>query len=212
MQYLIDRFSLIQELGFRSDALKPLERYVDLLWQSNQDLNLVSRKMTFEELVDNHVIASLLPLKHFPQSAKTVADFGAGGGLPGVIYALQFPQIQFQLFEKSPLKCQFLEACRVLAPNIQVMADIPAKFSGVDLVTARGFKAIDVILEMSRDYFTSGGSYFLLKARREKIDEELRDARKKFKMLADDQIVIENLVSPVLEVERHLILIQPLHP
>ncbi len=208
MQYLIDRFPVIQDLGFRAEALDALTHYVNLLWQSNQELNLISRKMTFEELVDNHVIDSLLPLRHFPTEAKIVADFGSGGGLPAVIYALQFPKVKFKLFEKSPLKCQFLEVCRTLAPNLEILGDIPLKFSGVDLVTARGFKPVDVILEMSRDYYNSGGSYFLLKARREKIDAELIDTRKRFKALRDEQIVIVALPSPVLEVERHVVLIQ----
>ncbi len=41
--------------------------------------------MTFEELIDNHIIDCLLPLKYFPQDIKTAADFGTGGGLPAAI-------------------------------------------------------------------------------------------------------------------------------
>ena len=210
LQYLTEQFPVIQSLGFRADGLEILSRYVDALWQSNQELNLISRKMTFEELIDNHVIDCLLPLKYFPSHAKAVADFGSGGGLPAVIYAIQFSDIQFQLYEKSPLKRQFLEACRTLAPNITVLGEIPPKMNKIDLVIARGFKPLDVILEMSREYFVSGGSYFLLKARREKIDEELFLTRKKFKTICDDRIIIDALTSPVLEVERHLVRIQPM--
>ena len=57
---------------------------------------------------------------------------------------------------------------------------------------------------MSRDYYQKKGRYFLLKGRREKIEEELVLARKKFK---DLQIRIEPLKSPVMDVERHLVLI-----
>lgn len=209
LQYLIDQFPVIQGLGFRADGLEILKRYVDALWQSNQELNLISRKMTFEELVDNHVIDCLLPLKHFPPHAKSVADFGSGGGLPAVIYAMQFTDVHFQLYEKSPLKRQFLEACKTIAPNITVLGEIPKKLNGIDLVIARGFKPLDVILEMSRDYFIGGGSYFLLKARLEKIEEELLLTRKKFKTIREDQILVDALTSPVLEVERHLVRVQP---
>ena len=62
----------------------------------------------------------------------------------------------------------------------------------------------DVILEMSREYYRNGGAYFLLKGRREKIEEELSLARKKTKDLKSR---LEILKSPVLEVERHLVLI-----
>ena len=71
-----NRLPLLSELGFRQEAVPQLKKYLDLLRSSNEELNLISRKMTFEELIDNHVIDCLLPLAHFPESVKTVADFG----------------------------------------------------------------------------------------------------------------------------------------
>jgi 16S rRNA (guanine527-N7)-methyltransferase len=198
------RTSQILALGFREAALAPLRAYIDLLWTSNEELNLISRQMTMEELIDNHVIDSLLPLKMFPTDVKTIADFGSGGGLPAVIYAIQFPEIQFHLYEKSPKKQIFLNSCKVVAPNLSVHGEIPTELKGIDLITARGFKPIDVILEVSRNYYKKGGKYFLLKARREKIEEEVLNARKKFK---DLQVKVEPLNSPVLQVERNLVLI-----
>jgi 16S rRNA (guanine527-N7)-methyltransferase len=199
-----NRRSLILQLGFREDALPKLKAYIDLLWAANEELNLISRKMTFEELIDNHVIDCLLPLQQFPLKVKTVADFGSGGGLPGVIYAIQFPEIQFHLYEKSVLKQEFLTRCKAIAPNLQIHGEIPVELKNIDLVTARGFKPIDVILDVSRTYFKNHGKYFLLKARKEKIDEEIALAQKKFK---DLKVQVEPLKSPVLEVERHLVLI-----
>ncbi|WP_374078403.1 16S rRNA (guanine(527)-N(7))-methyltransferase RsmG [Bdellovibrio bacteriovorus] len=192
------------QLGFREAALPQLKAYVDLLWTANEELNLVSRKMTFEELIDNHVIDCLLPLKKFPTNIKAAADFGAGGGLPGVIYAIQFPEVKYHLYEKSPKKQEFLTRCKKIAPNLEIHGEIPKELKGIDLVTARGFKPVDVILEVSRDYCKKNGKYFLLKARREKIDEEIALALKKFK---DLKVTVEPLSSPVLEVERHLVLI-----
>jgi 16S rRNA (guanine527-N7)-methyltransferase len=198
------RIPLMLELGFREVALPQLKSYIDLLWAANEELNLISRKMTYEELIDNHLIDCLLPLKKFPIGVKSVADFGSGGGLPGVIYAIQFSNIAFHLFEKSKMKQEFLTRCKVLAPNLQIHGDIPLELKNIDIVVARAFKPIDVILDVSRRYYDKGGKYFLLKARREKIDEEVTLARKKFKNL---QVMIEPLASPILEVERHLVLI-----
>ena len=198
------RIPIFLQLGFQKNAIPQLKSYIDLLWAANEELNLISRKMTLEELIDNHVIDSLLPLLKFPSDVKNVADFGTGGGLPAVIFALNFPNIKFQLFEKSNRKQDFLKRCKTLVPNLEVQGDIPIKLVNIDLVTARAFKPIDVILEMSRDYHLRGGKYFLLKARAEKIEEELTVARKKFKNL---EVKIIPLASPVLEVERHLVLI-----
>lgn len=203
-EYFEKRSPVIIELGFRESGLKQLKAFIDLLWETNEELNLISRKMTYEELIDNHVIDCLLPLSKFPKNVKRVADFGTGGGLPGIIYAIHFSEINFNLFEKSVLKQAFLKRCKAITKNITIEGDIPPKLQDINLVMARGFKAIDVILDMSRAYYQGGGKYFLLKARREKIDEELVEAQKKFK---DIKIQIEPLKSPVLEVERHLVLI-----
>ena len=199
------RISIFLDLGFHEQALPKLKAYIDLLWKTNDEFNLVSRKMTFEELIDNHIIDCLLPLKHFPKSVKTVADFGSGGGLPAVIFAIQFPEIQFHLFEKSKLKQNFLNECQKIAKNIHVHAEIPNQFSGYDLVTARGFKPIDEIIHFSRDYYKKHGRYFLMKARREKIDEEINLVLNKDKNFKCE---ITKLTSPVLDVERHVVVIR----
>lgn len=198
------RIPVFTELGFAEQKIPDLKKYIDLLWTSNEELNLISRKMTMEDLIDNHIIDCLLPLKYFPENAKQIADFGTGGGLPAVVYAIHFSDRKFQLFEKSKLKQNFLARCKTIAPNIQINADIPPKIKDVDLVIARAFKPIDVLLDVSRSYYQQGGKYFLLKARKEKIEEELLSAKKKFK---DLKVIIKPLSSPVLEVERNLVLI-----
>lgn len=195
--------SVICELGFSESQLPMLEAYIEYLWTANEDLNLISRKMSLEELLANHVIDCLLPLKYFPTTnIKSVADFGSGGGLPGVLYAIQFPNLSFHLFEKSPKKQEFLNHCKKWAPNLTVHGEIPLELKNVDLVISRAFKPLDVILDVSRRYYESGGKYFLLKGRKEKIDEEFQLAKKKFKNV---EVHITKLTSPVLEVERHLI-------
>lgn len=199
-----ERIPIFLKLGFREAALPQLRQYVDLLWASNEKLNLFSRKMPFEDLIDNHVIDSMLPLYLFPKNARVVADFGSGGGLPAVLFAIQFPEVVFRLYEKSKMKQDFLRECRVIAPNVEIHGEIPIRLPGVELVMARAFKPIDVTLDVSRDYHANQGKYFLLKGRREKIDEEISLARKKFK---DLNVRVEPLQSPVLEVERHVVLI-----
>jgi 16S rRNA (guanine527-N7)-methyltransferase len=198
------RIPLIRELGFREAGIPQLRDYIQLLWSANEELNLFSRQMTLDELLDNHLIDCLLPLRFFPSGIQSAADFGSGGGLPGVIYAIQFPRMRYQLFEKSPKKREFLTRCKALAPNLEIQGEIPRALKGVEVVTARAFKPLDVILDISREYYQNKGRYFLLKGRMEKIEEELVLARKKFK---DLKVQVEPLKSPVLDVERHLVLI-----
>ncbi len=202
------RAPLLLQLGLNAEAVPALQKYMSLLWAANSDLNLFSRQMPQQELVDNHLIDCLLPLSQLNPKLKAIADFGSGGGMPGVIYALALPETTVHLFEKSAKKRDFLKQCCGLAPNLQVHAEIPLEFKmelkNIELVTARAFKPLDVILELSRNYYGQKGKYFLLKGRREKIDEELLFARKKFKDLKAEIIPLK---SPLLEVERHLVLI-----
>lgn len=201
--YFEERRPLYVQLGATSESVPKLRTYIRQLWTANAELNLFSRKMSFEELIDNHLIDCLLSLKYFPAEAQAAADFGSGGGFPGVVYAIQFPQTRFYLFEKSVRKREFLARCRdEVAPNLVIESEIPKVLPPVEIVTARAFKPIDVLLEMSRSYFEKGGMYHLLKGRREKIDEEISQARKKFKGL---KVEIHPLNSPVLDVERHLV-------
>ncbi len=204
IEYFEFRIPQILKLGFPESKLSLLKDYISLLWKANEELNLVSRKMTFIELIDNHLLDSLLPLYYFPKKINSVADFGSGGGFPGVIYAICFPEKKFYLFEKSPKKQEFLKSCAIISPNIIVSGEIPIELINIDLVISRAFKPIDVILDMSRRYYLNGGRYFLLKGRLDKINEEVSDAVKKFK---DLKLNIQPLNSPVLEVERNLVLI-----
>jgi 16S rRNA (guanine527-N7)-methyltransferase len=204
MQYFDQQTPIFLSLGFRQEAILSLKKYIELLWASNEQLNLISRKMSFEELIDNHVIDCMLSFLSFPQNLKVVADLGSGGGLPGVLLALQFPNTQFHLYEKSPLKREFLAKCQKLCSNIILFDQITSEMKGTNLVTARAFKGVDVILDMTRKYYASGGQYLLLKGRKEKIDEELMLARKSFKDLKSNLVQMK---SPVMDVERHLVMI-----
>lgn len=205
IEYLSFRKSYILELGFPEKNWDLLLHYLDFIWTSNEELNLFSRQMTFEDLIDNHLIDCLLALRYLPQNLNTVADFGSGGGLPGVVFAIARPDVKFRLYEKSSKKQHYLVQLKTRISNIDVNGLIPDKLTGVDLVIARAFKPIDVIISLSKDYYNQGGKYLLLKGRKEKIEEEVRDSLKKFKNF---KCQIEKVVSPVKdETERHLVLV-----
>ena len=65
LSYFEKRVPEILKLGFHEDAIPLLKVFLQMLWETNEQLNLVSRKMTAEEFIDNHVIDCLLPLKYF---------------------------------------------------------------------------------------------------------------------------------------------------
>lgn len=152
--------------------------FLEFLWEANTALNLVSRKMTPEALVTDHLLDSLIGLPHFPEVGK-IADLGTGGGFPAIPLAICFPDTHFYLYEKSPLKRKYLLALEEIAPNITIrgVLDPNGAFEKVDIVTARGFKPIKDILRFTEEHRQRKGRYILYKARRAKIDEELAAAK-----------------------------------
>lgn len=191
------------ELGLNEEQFSNLVSYVERLWAANNELNLFSRKMPPEDLVENHIFDCLIAIPEFRNyEFKRLADFGSGGGMPGVILAIAFPECEILLCEKSPKKRKFLEAQAKILGNIKVLDEVSDKYlSGVDLVTARAFKPISVIHKMSRDYSSKGGKYLLYKALRETIDLELKEAKLK------GSLRIIELKSPYRDVERNLVAI-----
>jgi 16S rRNA (guanine527-N7)-methyltransferase len=188
------------ELGVSEEAYLGLIGYTERLWEANEELNLFSRKMPIKDLVENHIFDCLLALKDFQAFKFTkLADFGSGGGMPAIILAICFPNATVRLFEKSPKKRQFLESQIDFVPNIEVYEEVNSEYlEDIDLITARAFKPIEIILKLSRPYFKSGGRYLLYKAKQDVIQQEIKDAR-----LKNYELI--KLESPFLEVERHLV-------
>ncbi len=193
--------SIIENLSFPMERIDILEQYIFRLCLANQELNLVSRKMTFKDLIENHIIDCLMALPGLDKEIRTIADLGTGGGLPAIIFAIARPNQKFLLFEKSNLKRNFLDSLQDICPNIQSFENITNDID-CDLIIARAFKPIDVIIALSPKYFSRSGKYYLLKAKTETILEEIKTTKPKLK---EQDYQIEALKHPLLSVERNIV-------
>lgn len=192
--------------GVNTAQAERIAAFIDRLWTVNQEFNLVSRRLTLEALVSNHVIDCLAALPHLPLKAGKVADLGTGGGLPAILYAICRPALQFDLYEKSPVKSRFLASLHDLAPNTTPVGPLPSDGLNrdYDWVIARAFKPIQVILTMTRSYADKGGRYFLLKGRKQVIEDELTLARG---LVDRSRVEVRPLETFGFSDERHLVLI-----
>ena len=190
-------------LGVTADERPLLAAFLDLLWDENQRINLVSRKMDPETLVVDHLIDSLLALPHFPDVNKVV-DLGTGGGFPVIPLAICRPQCHFQMYEKSTLKRRYLMGLTELMPHLELYGKLEdvGLDDDVDLVICRAFKPISATLALTREYLRAGGRYLFFKARRERIETELAAANH---LLAKSAVRIDRLESPLNGAERHLV-------
>ena len=164
-----------------------LDRYVALLVEWQAKTNLVSPS-TLPNLWTRHISDSLQLLDLAP-AAKVWADFGSGGGFPGVVLACAMAEVSgatVHLVERNAKKAAFLrEALRVTnAPGIVHLADIGDNVDSivgkVDCVTARALAPLHQLIGFAEPLVGQGAKALFLKG--QDVEAELTEATKYWKI------------------------------
>lgn len=174
------------EVEPKIDAL--LERY-RLPGAAGRQLRVLLRLLTGDpaaptavhdpaRVIDDHFADSLVALDLDPvRSASTIADLGAGAGLPGLPLAIALPGTNVSLVESSARKCEFLERavfeCGLHnADVVNARAEAwPEGLRSFDLVTARALAPLDVVVEYAAPLLRLGGALVAWRGRRERDAE-----------------------------------------
>ncbi len=133
--------------------------------------------------LDDHLADSLVALDLDPvRRARSIADLGAGAGLPGIPLAIALSESSVSLVESNGRKCEFIsrvvEACS-LSNAVVVNARAEAWPDGLgrfDLVTARAVAPLDVVAEYGAPLLRVGGTLLVWRGRRDPDAE--RSARR----------------------------------
>lgn len=106
------------------------------------------------DAVDVHIADSLTGLRvDAVRDARTIADLGAGAGLPGLVLAAALPHSTIHPIESVARKAAFIErtAGRMGLGNVRVVAeraeDWVVGIGECDVVCARGLAALSVLVE-----------------------------------------------------------------
>lgn len=167
--------SLLAPLGF-ADKTESFYNFLEFLTEKNQELNVISRKLSVETIILEHVYDCIGGFSYF-DPFSVISDLGSGGGFPGLLLGIAFPDKTVHLVEKSPKKTAYLnDAVKALGlKNIRVHSCLVNDFhENTDVITCRAFKSTAEILQMTMPYFKKGIPYLLFKGRRETIDEEFK--------------------------------------
>jgi len=132
---------------------------------------------------DDHLADALVALE-LPEllAASTIADLGAGAGVPGIPLAIALGGARFTLVEGNGRKCEFIgRAIELLglenADCVHGRAETWKDGIGAcEVVTARAVAPLDVLAEYAAPLLTIGGALVVWRGRREP-DAEAAGAR-----------------------------------
>ncbi len=187
-------------LDFSKEFIQKSEEFLNFLLEYNQKVNLISRRDE-GNVVQNHWIHSMAVLKVTDWSgANRVLDLGTGGGLPGILLALYYPEIEFVLVDSIRKKTNFIEQVikYMEIRNVQVVTDrveniVPEYRLSFDIITARAVAPLVDLWKWSHPLLKENGKLIAWKGH---LNEELPT----FKETYSDYREIE-IASPTLELD-----------
>ncbi|MGY1530722.1 16S rRNA (guanine(527)-N(7))-methyltransferase RsmG [Luteimonas sp. A649] len=190
-------------LGLDPALASPLRRYLELLARWNRTYNLTAIRDP-GEMVTLHLLDSLSMQVH-ARGIASLADLGAGAGLPGIPLAIALPELQVTLVESNGKKARFLrEVVRTLGlANARVAesraeaVDMPCAF---EAITARAMATLADILAVGGHLLAPGGRLLAMKGARP--DAEIAALPAGWQVEA-----VHPLAVPGLDAERHLVVV-----
>lgn len=156
-----------------------LKTYHALLLKWQDKINLIS-PTTIEKAWLRHFDDSMQLVDLLPENTKTLFDLGSGAGFPGLVLAIQRPDINVHLVESDQKKCSFLKTvsretstpvavhtARIESVNIEVIPDV---------VTARALASLDKLFHYSFHWIEKNPHLVLIFPKGEKMRDEIQEA------------------------------------
>jgi 16S rRNA (guanine527-N7)-methyltransferase len=147
-------------------ALPAIEAYAALLAGPGTERGLLGPRET-PRLWERHLL-NCAGLSELIEDGQVVLDLGSGAGLPGIVLALQRPEVQVVLVESLQRRATFLtEVVEQLAlRNVLVRRARAEELAGkleVDVVTARAVAPVDRLAGWALPLLHLGGRRLALK-------------------------------------------------
>ena len=175
--------------------------YLKLLEKWNKVYNMTAIKKVDDMLV-KHLFDSLSIAKYI--KGYSTVDVGTGGGLPGVVLAILYPEHEFTLVDSVGKKIMFLRNVKkqlglknITPVNIRI-EKLDATF---DNIVSRAFSAIDLFYDLCKHMLTDSSQMLAMKG----IDNEDENLRK-----IPMQITKHKIKVPFLDAQRSLIVMTKL--
>jgi 16S rRNA (guanine527-N7)-methyltransferase len=191
------------------DAAAQLQAYLDLLARWNAVYNLTALRdpaqMRTHHLADSLSIVPSIE-RHAAGQPVKILDVGSGGGLPGVVLAIQHPDWDVTCVDTVAKKSGFIRqvAIELTLPNLHAVharvEQMPP--AGADVVVSRAFASLPDFCAWTRAHLGAQGVWLAMKGR--------HPADEIAALPPDVQVFhVEQLQVPGLDAERCAIWLQP---
>lgn len=152
-----------------------LEKFYKLHLNCKINLTAIKEK---EEFYLKHYFDSIYYFQQYEDPGGNLADIGSGGGFPGIVLGIFYPNIKITLIESIGKKCKFLEqaAKELEIENIEVLntrvENIKNRY--FDIITARGVSPVKELLKNTYHISKQNTKWVMYKG--ERLDDELQAA------------------------------------
>lgn len=202
----------IEEFGLNNskELSDKLEKLMDITLEANSKFNLtaIKEENKFRELM---VYDSILVLKYFDFSNKSVLDIGTGAGFPGLPLALSSDG-RFTLLDSTSKKIKHIDLVtqELEITNVSTVASRVEHYAkdhreSFDVTIARAVASLKILAELALPLTRVGGTFIAMKGT--KADEELEEAKSIIKNLGGEISNIIELELPESKEKRTLIFI-----
>lgn len=173
--------------GRKEEVLEKFEVFLEMLRNRGRDNNLTGFRDS-TELAVQVVGDALAPLETAPDiirqdGPEELLDVGSGAGLPGIIYALYWPDCEVHLLESNKKRIEFLreaieslelDNCQILEGRAESHAHELHWRERFDMVTSRAVAPLPISLELCLPYLDMGG--WMLTFKGSNPQDEIKDA------------------------------------
>ena len=161
----------LKQLQLDEALATPLLQYLALMLRWNATYNLTAIRDP-QEMVVKHILdsAAMHPfVKDLAVRGGSIADLGAGAGLPGIVLSIIYPELRVTMLESAGKKVRFMrEAIRQLG-----LRHARAEHSRIetfqpelpfDAITARALATLPLLIELGQHLLKPDGVLLAMKA------------------------------------------------